>query len=161
VSAPSPRDARRFFSGRWRGQGELVPQGPARLALAPAPVRLEGSGEWLGETVWRVHERFALGAEPGFERHMFMEQVAPGRVHATADDMPLGAEIELGEQGFRFLRFRSWLPFRGLRFRLGCTSETRVGPDGVMHAEIRLDWLRIPVATVYLEIRVERGAASG
>ena len=89
-------------------------------------MRLEGRGEWLTEQVWRVHERFALGSGFGFERRMFMEQVAPGRVHATADDMPLGAEIELFEDGFRFRRFRSWLAYRGVRFRLGCTSETRV-----------------------------------
>jgi hypothetical protein len=87
---------------------------------------------------------------------MFMEQVAPGRVHATADDMPLGAEIELSAEGFRFRRFRSWLAYRGVRFRLGCTSETRLAPDGVMHAAIRLDFWRIPVATLRLALRVER-----
>lgn len=156
MTAPSPLDARRFFAGRWQGQGELVPHGPARLVLARQPVRLEGRGEWLTEQVWRVHERFALGSGFGFERRMFMEQVAPGRVHATADDMPLGAEIELSEGGFRFRRFRSWLRYRGVRFRLSCASETRVAPDGVMHAAIRLDFWRIPVATLRLAIRVER-----
>lgn len=156
MTAPSPLDARRFFAGRWQGEGELAPHGPARLVLARQPVRLEGRGEWLTEQVWRVHERFALGSGFGFERRMFMEQVAPGRVHATADDMPLGAEIELSEAGFRFRRFRSWLRYRGVRFRLGCTSETRVAPDGVMHAAIRLDFWQIPVATLRLAIRVER-----
>jgi hypothetical protein len=156
VTAPSPRDARRFFAGRWQGQGELAPHGPARLVLARQPVRLEGRGEWLSEQVWRVHERFTLGSGFGFERRMFMEQVAPGCVHATADDMPLGAEIELSPGGFRFRRFRSWLAYRGIRFRLGCASETRVDADGTMHAVIRLDFLRIPVATLRLAIRVER-----
>jgi hypothetical protein len=157
VSAPSPLDARRFFAGRWQGQGELAPHGPARLVLARQPVRLEGRGEWLSEQVWRVHERFTLGSGFDFERRMFMEQVAPGRVHATADDMPLGAEIELLPGGFRFRRFRSWLAYRGIRFRLGCASETRVDADGTMQAVIRLDFLRIPVATLRLAIRVERG----
>jgi hypothetical protein len=156
VSAPSPLDARRFFAGRWEGRGELLPHGPARLVLARRPVRLEGRGDWLSETVWRVHERFALDAGFAFERHMFMEQVAPDRVHATADDMPLGADIELAPDGFRFRRFRSWLVHRGVRFRLGCRSESRIGPDGLMHAEVRLDFLRIPVATLRLAIRVER-----
>ena len=156
MTTPSPLDARRFFAGRWQGQGELVPHGPARLVLARAPVRLEGRGEWLGETLWRVHERFTLGAGFGFERHMFMEQTGPGRVHATADDMPLGAELELDAGGFRFRRFRSWLAYRGVRFRLGCTSETRVAADGAMHAAISLDLWRVPVATLRLTIRVER-----
>ena len=124
--------------------------------LARTPVRLEGRGEWLGESIWRVHERFDLGPDFGFERRMFMEEVAPGRVHASADDMPLGAEVELDAGGFRFRRFRSWLRYRGIRFRLGCTSDTRVASDGALHATIRLDFLRIPVATLRLTIRAER-----
>lgn len=156
MSHPSPLDARRFFSGRWEGQGELVPRGPARLVLAREAVRLEGRGEWLGERVWRVHERFALDSGLAFERHMWMEQVAADRVHATADDIPLGAEIELRPDGFRFRRFRSWLSYRGVRFRLGCRSESRIAADGVMHATIRLDFWRMPVAMLRLAIRVER-----
>jgi hypothetical protein len=157
LSAPTPLDAKRFFAGRWSGQGELLPHGPARLVLARQPVRLEGGGEWLGERLWRVRERFVLGSGFGFERCMFMEEVAPGRVRATADDIPLGAEVELAPDGFRFRRFRSWLRYRGLRFRLGCASETRVAPGGEMHAVIRLDFMRVPVATLRLAIRAERG----
>ena len=162
MSTPLPLDARRFFAGRWRGQGELVPQGPARLVLARTKVELEGRGEWLTETVWRVHERFSFGpgagfgAAFGFERRMFMEQTGPGRVHATADDMPLGAELELDASGFRFRRFRSWLLYRGVRFRLGCTSETRVAPDGTLHATIDLDFWRLRVATLRLELHATR-----
>jgi hypothetical protein len=156
MSAPSPLDARRFFAGRWRGQGELVPHGPARLVLAREAVRLEGRGEWLGERVWRVRERFALGSGFEFERHMWMEQVAADRVHATADDIPLGAELELLPDGFRFRRFRSWLRYRGVRFRFGCASETRVAPDGALRTMIHLDLWRIPVATLRLTLRVER-----
>jgi hypothetical protein len=155
---PAPLDARRFFAGRWRGRGEIVPHGPARLVLARSEVALEGRGEWLGETVWRVHERFTVGGSRGFrfERRMFMEETAPGRVHATADDVPLGAELELDAGGFRFRRFRTWLPYRGVRFRMGCTSDTRVAVDGTLQAVIRLDWLRLPVATLRLEIHVAR-----
>ena len=156
MSTPSPLDARCFFAGCWKGEGELVPHGPARLVLARVPVRLQGRGEWLSETVWRVHERFALGSDFGFERHMWMEQTGPGRVRATADDIPLGAELELDAGGFRFRRFRSWLVYRGVRFHLGCTSDTRVAADGVMDAAIHLDLWRIPVATLRLTIRVER-----
>jgi len=157
VSGPSPLDARRFFAGRWAGEGELVPHGPARLVLGRSAVRLAGSGEWLGERVWRVRERFTLGGGFSFERQMWMEQVSEARVHATADDIPLGAELELRADGFRFLRFRSWLRYRGVRFRLGCASDTRLGPDGALHAVIRLDCWRIPVATLRLAIRAERG----
>jgi hypothetical protein len=156
VTAPSPLDARRFFVGRWTGEGELAPHGPARLVLRREPVRLEGTGEWLGERVWRVHERFALGSGFAFERRMFLEETAPGRVHATGDDMPLGAQIELSADGFRFRRFRSWLAYRGVRFRLGCASEARLDGDGVLHAAIHLDFWRVPVATLRLAIRIDR-----
>jgi hypothetical protein len=138
-----------------------VAHGPARLVLGRQAVRLEGRGEWLSEQVWRVHERFVVGSGFAFERHMFMEQVAPDRVHATADDMPLGAEIELAEGGFRFQRFRSWLRYRGVRLRFGCASDTRLAADGVLHAAIRLDLWRIPVATLRLAIRVERAGGEG
>jgi hypothetical protein len=156
VNAPSPLDAKRFFAGRWRGEGELAPHGPARLVLGREAVRLEGNGEWLSERVWRVHERFALGSGLAFERRMFMEEVAPGRVHATGDDMPLGADVELGADGFRFRRFRSWLAWRGVRLRLGCASEARLAADGMLHAVVRLDCWRVPVATLRLAIRIER-----
>ena len=156
MTTPSPLDARCFFAGCWKGEGELVPHGPARLVLARTRVELEGRGEWLSERVWWVHERFTLGPGFGFERRMFMEQTGPGRVHATGDDMPLGAELELDAGGFRFRRFRSWLVYRGVRFRLGCTSDTRVAADGVMRAAIRLDLWRISVATLHLVIRVDR-----
>ena len=153
----SPLDARRFFAGRWEGQGELTPHGPARLVLAREAVRLEGRGEWLGERVWRVHERFALGSRFAFERHMWMEQVAPRTACTRRPTTSRSARRSSSrEDGFRFRRFRSWLAYRGVRLRLGCASETRLAPDGVMHALIRLDFWRIPVATLRLAIHVER-----
>ena len=118
---------------------------------------MDGDGEWLSERIWRVRERFALESGLRFERCMFMEQLAPDRVHATADDIPLGADVELTPDGFRFRRFRSWLRYRGLRFRLGCTSEARLAADGALRATLRLDFLRVPVATLRLALRIEPG----
>jgi hypothetical protein len=156
VTAPSPLDARRFFAGRWRGEGTIVTRGPARLWIGRQGVSLDGTGEWLSERVWRVHERFALQSGFSFERRMLMEEVGPGRVHASGDDLPLGAEIELTEHGFCFRRFR-WLGgYRGVRFRLGCASRARLDADGVLHAEIQLDLFHVPVATLFLAIRIER-----
>ena len=156
MSAPSPLDARRFFAGRWSGEGTLVTHGPARLLLGRQSVKLEGTGEWLSDRVWRVHERFTLVSGLEFERRMRMEEVAAGRVHASGDDLPLGAEIELSEDGFRFRRF-PWLGrYLGLRLRLGCASRARVGSDGVLHAAIQLDLLHLPVATLLLAIRIDR-----
>jgi hypothetical protein len=161
VSAPSPLDARRFFVGRWRGEGTLWTRGPARLLIGYQGVTLEGTGEWLSERAWRVHERFTLASGLAFERHMQMEEVAAGRVHASGDDLPLGAEIELAEDGFRFRRF-PWLGgYRRLRLRFGCASDARLDADGVLHAVIQLDLFRLPVATLRLAIRIERHASEG
>jgi hypothetical protein len=149
-------DPRRLFSGTWRGDGELIPRGPARLVMRREAVRITGTGEWLSDSIWRVRERFEMSSGWGFERRMFMELVAPDRVRATADDMPLGADVRLTADGFRFERFRSWLVYRGVRFRLGCENEAVLGADGVLSGEVRLDLLRIPVARMWLAIRVEQ-----
>ena len=148
-------DPRRLFSGIWRGEGQLIPRGPARLVLGRERVQITGSGEWLSASVWLVRERFEMASGWAFERRMFMQLVAPTRVRATADDMPLGADVTLTADGFRFERFRSWLLYRGVRFRLGCCSSARLDASGTLNGEVRLDLLRIPVATLRLSIRVE------
>jgi len=148
-------DPRRLFSGTWRGAGELIPRGPARLVLRREPVQITGSGEWLSASVWRVHERFELASGWSFERRMFMELVTPTRVRATADDIPLGADVILTPDGFRFERFRSWLRYRGVRFRLGCHSSARLAAAGALNGEVELDLLRVPIATLRLSIRIE------
>ncbi len=155
MNAPAPIDPRRVFSGTWRGTGELIPHGPARLVLRREAVAVSGDGEWLTASLWRVRERFEMASGWSFERRMFMERVAPDRVRATADDIPLGADLVLTSDGFRFLRFRSWLVYRGVRFRLGCTSEAHFDAAGALVGEVRLDWLRIPAATLRLSIRIE------
>jgi hypothetical protein len=148
-------DPRRLFSGTWRGEGELMPLHLARLVLRREPVRVTGTGEWLSDTIWLVRERFEMASGWAFERRMFMELVAPDRVRATADDMPLGADVVLTRDGFRFERFRSWLVYGGVRFRLGCRSEAVLDADVVLRGQVELDLLRVPVARMRLAIRVE------
>jgi len=155
VSGAAAIDPRRLFSGTWRGEGVLVPRLAARLVLRREAVRVTGSGQWLSETIWLVRERFAMSSGWALERRMFMELRGPDRVHASADDIPLGANVALTADGFRFERFRCWLVHRGIRFRLGCASEATLGADGVLRGEVRLDFLRLPVARMQLAIRVE------
>ena len=148
-------DPRVLFSGTWRGDGQLIPHGPARLVLRRDDVRITGTGEWLSEALWLVRERFEMSSGWSFERRMFMELVAPDRVRATADDIPLGANVSLTSDGFRFARFRSWLVYRGVRFRLTCESEARLDASGALVGEVRLYFLGIPVATLRLAVSVE------
>jgi hypothetical protein len=149
-------DPRQLFSGTWRGEGELLPHGPARLVMRRDAVRITGTGEWLSDRIWLVRETFAMASGWSFERRMFMEWVAPDLVRATADDIPLGASVRLTADGFRFERFRSWLAYRGVRFRMGCRSEAVLGADGVLRGVVRLDLHRVPVGTLRLSIRIER-----
>jgi hypothetical protein len=158
VSRESPLSPRDFFSGVWQATGELVPRGPARLVLRREALTMHGTGEWLGERVVLVRERFELASGWRFERRMFLEQVAPDRLRVTADDMPLGATVRLEPDGFVFERFRTWLPFRGVRFRMRCASDARVQPDGSIAGALALSWLGIPVARMTL--RIERRAGS-
>ncbi|MBM4382625.1 MAG: hypothetical protein FJ091_04575 [Deltaproteobacteria bacterium] len=148
-------DPRALFSGTWRGAGELIPHGLARLVLKREAVAITGTGEWLSGAIWIVRERFEMGSGWSFERRMFMELVAPDRVRATADDIPLGANVTLTSAGFRFERFRSWLVYRGVRFRMSCESEARLDPSGALVGEVRLFFLWVPAATMRLSIRVE------
>ena len=154
TSSAATVDPRRLFSGTWRGEGELIPHGLARLALRRERVSILGTGEWLSDSRWIVSERFEMASGWAFERRMTMELVAPRHVRAHADDMPLGADVVLTEDGFRFERFRSRLPYRGARFRLGCTSAARLDASGVLNGEVKLDILRIPLVTLTLAIRV-------
>jgi hypothetical protein len=148
-------DPRALFSGVWRGDGELIPRGPARLVVRRESLRVTGTGEWLSDRIWLVRERFEMASGWHLERRMFMEWVAPDRVRATADDMPLGADVVLTRDGFRFLPFRSWLLFRGVRFRLRAQSDAARGPDGVLRGVVRLRFFGLPVAEMRLAMRVE------
>ena len=63
--------------------------------------------------------------------------------------------IRAPKWGFRFLRFRSWLPFRGVRFHLRAESDAVRGPDGVVRGVVRLRFLGLPVAEMRLAMRIE------
>ncbi len=156
MSAPSPLDAKRFFSGTWSGAGELIPRGPARLALRREDVALLGTGEWLSERIVLVCERFEMASGWSFARRMFLEQISPDRMRATADDIPLGATVRLAVDGFAFESFRTWLPYNGLRFCLRCESEARLEAGGALAGRLRLRWLGLPVAD--LTLRIDRRA---
>lgn len=154
MSEASPLSPRTFFTGSWEGDGELMPRGPARLLMRAESVRMRGRGEWLSERIWLVRERFEMASGWHFERRMFLEQIAADRLHVTADDMPLGAQVALRPDGFRFEPFRTWLPFRGARFRMRCSSDAHVEPDGAIAGRLALRWLGLPVAE--LRLRMQR-----
>ena len=81
---------------------------------------------------------------------MFAELVGPDRVHITADDMPLGADITLHERGFKFTPYHTLGAYRegGRVHRLKCFDECRLDDEGFLHDTIEMYYWGFPVATM-------------
>ena len=105
----TPTEAERFFEGAWTGEGEIVGRGLLRWLLPREPFRLDVKMERLADSIWvfRDHQVFARGGE--IRRTQFMERVGEGRYRASADDMPLGADVEVIDRRYRYAPYRSWM----------------------------------------------------
>ena len=119
-------------------------------------IRFSSQPVWLSDTVWVVRERFEYSSGDVIARTMFVEIVGPDRLHVTADDMPLGADIILHEKGFRFTPYFIWSRYKGRRWRLRCTDENLIDEDGIIHDTIKMFFFGFPVATMRLAIRADR-----
>ena len=89
----TPLQPREFFRGCWCGEGELVPRPLLRPWVRRERIRLISEAHWLSHTIWLVKDRMEFASGWVHDRKMFAELVAPDRIHVTADDMPLGADI--------------------------------------------------------------------
>lgn len=87
---------------------------------------------------------------------MFAELVASDRVHSTADDMPLGADIILHENGFSFTPYYLLGDFGGRKWRMRCVDNNRIDETGVIHDKIEMFYFGLYVAEMKLTVRVER-----
>lgn len=81
---------------------------------------------------------------------MFAELISPDRIHLTADDMPLGADILLHEKGFRFTPYYALASYGGRIYRLRCTDECWIDANGFVHDTIKMYSWGVPVAKMYL-----------
>lgn len=105
---------------------------------------------WLSETVWIVKDRFEFSSDRVVERKMFVELIAPDRIHVTADDMPLGADILLHERGFRFTPYYALASYKGKIYRLRCIDECWIDASRFVHDTIKMYFWGLPVATMRL-----------
>jgi hypothetical protein len=114
----TPAEAEAYFEGSWTGEGEIVGRGLLRWLMPREPFRPDVTMERLSESIWvfRDHLVFARGGE--IRRTQFMERVGVGRYRATADDMPLGADVVVEDRRYRYEEYRSWMRFRGRMFRV-------------------------------------------
>ena len=148
----TPLQPKEFFTGIWRGEGELSPHPLLRWMIPKEQIHFSSQPVWLSDTVWVVKEHFEFSSGNVLARTMFVEIVGLDRLHVTADDMPLGADIILHEKGFRFTPYYIWSPYRGRRWRLRCKDENLIDESGTIHDTIRMFMFGFPVATIRLAV---------
>ena len=152
----TPLQPKEFFTGIWKGEGELSPHPLLRWVMPKEHIRFLSQPIWLSDTVWVVKERFEFSSGDMIVRKMFVEIVGPDRLHVTADDMPLGADIVLHEKGFRFTPYWIWSKYRGRRWRLKCIDENLIDESGTIHDTIKMFFFGFPVATMRLAVTVDK-----
>lgn len=150
--AITPLQPREFFGGTWEGEGELAPHPLLRWIMPKERIRFSSRPVWLSDTIWVVKENFEFSGGEGIARTMFVEIVGPNRLHVTADDMPLGADIILHEKGFRFTPYHILSFYRGRRWRLKCLDDNVIDENDVIHDTIRMFLFGFPVATMRLTV---------
>ena len=144
----TPLEPKAFFRGTWTGTGELLTHPLVRWFAPRERLTMTSEAVWLSETVWLVNDRFEFSSGRVITRKMFAELVAPDRIHVTADDMPLGADILLSETGFRFTPYDVLVRHRGFTIRLHCVDENVIGPDGSIQDRVRMFFWGVPVAVM-------------
>jgi hypothetical protein len=152
----TPLQPKEFFTGTWKGEGELSPHPLLRWLIPIEQIRFSSEPIWLSDTLWMVKERFEFSSGEEIARKMFVEIVSTERLHVTADDMPLGADIILHEKGFRFTPYYVWSYYRGRRWRLRCIDENLVDESNTIHDIIKMFFFGLPVATMRLRVTVDR-----
>ncbi|RNL79612.1 DUF3833 family protein [Nocardioides marmorisolisilvae] len=88
-----------------------------------------------------------------WERTMRGELLEPGRWRMTADDMPGGALITVGSDGYTFT-YRIWVPLLGpLKVPLRCHDEVRFSDEATLLDTIEFRFLGIRVGTLTMQLR--------
>ncbi len=158
---PTPLDPRAFFTGRWIGRGLVRPHVLLRWLIPTDRVRLVSEALWLSDNAWVVRDRIEYGSGAVLEREMNARLLAPDRVAITAPDMPGGAEITLQADGFYFSPYIIETTYRGRRLRLLCCDENVLTGPNSLSDTIRMYWGPFRIATMTLEVEMERAGPSG
>jgi hypothetical protein len=146
----TPLQYKEFFAGIWRGEGELVPYPLLRWVVRKETITFESRTIWLSDTVWMLKESFVFSSTGTISRTMFVQLLAPDRLHVTADDMPLGSDITLSQNGFRFSTYYIRLRHRGMPITLQCLDDNVIQPDGTIRDTIKMYFFGLRVATMNL-----------
>ncbi|MDQ6772518.1 MAG: hypothetical protein M3024_05955 [Candidatus Dormibacteraeota bacterium] len=155
---PTPLQPRRFFSGTWRGDGELRYRGPLRLLRRPDRFTYLSSVRGTSAARWEFEDHFHYRSGLKFEQRFACEVVDERRLHVTSDDMPGGADILLSERGYTFTPYVMRVRSGPFTVQLRCRDVNGVDGSGMIHDRIDMMWLGLPVATMTMDIHVDRTA---
>jgi len=149
----TPAEAETYFEGSWKGEGEIVGRGLLRWLMPREPFRIDVKMERLSDSMWvfRDHLVFERGGE--IRRTQFMERVGVGRYRATADDMPLGADVVIDGRSYRYEPYRSWTRFRGRMVRVRAREDGTLLENGSIEGVIWVWWHGVPLSRTPLRLR--------
>ena len=152
----TPLQPKEFFTGFWKGEGELIPHPLFRWVMPSEHIKLLSKPVWLSDNVWIVKERFEFSSGDVITRKMFVEIIEKNRLHVSADDMPLGADIILHEKVFRFTPYLIWFRYKGWRWRLKCIDENLIDDSGAVNDKVRMFFMGFPIATMHIHVLIDR-----
>jgi hypothetical protein len=149
---------REFFRRSWSGDGEIVFFPALLWRRFPLRFRCRREATWLSDDVWYYDDQVVMGDGRVETRRRFCQFVAPDLVHVTADDMPDGAEMALGENGFRIAPFWWVVPIGPVRWPLRCREQSRMESDGTFVETFHLRSFGLPAGRMTFRVRPEGGA---
>ena len=148
-----PLDLREVFARPWAGEATLwrpwwlrwVPLLPTGFGFR-TEVTSQGAGLVVNDT-----QTFPNGRV--WQRTMYCEPTGPNGWRMSAADMPGGAEITVGSDGYSFA-YTIWaLVFGPVKVRLKCRDEVRFVDEASLIDTIEMRFLGIHVGTVTMRLR--------
>lgn len=148
AAALRPRD---FFGSAWSGEG--VALGFPAFLWRPIAPRFTVTREttWHSDEVALVRDCATLANGRVEERLRFAHFVDPSHIHVSGDDMPEGADVTIGEDGYQIAPYRVLAPLGPARFILKSRDQAAIEPGGTLRYTARLSWHGLPV--IRLEMR--------
>lgn len=154
MTTDEPLDLRQVFARPWAGEATIrrpwwlrwVPLLPTRFAFRTQAVP-DGNGV-------RVHDTQTFPNGRTWQRTMRGELLSPGRWRMSAEDMPGGAEITVGSDGYTFTPYTIWAPVLGpVKVPLRCHDEVRFEDSERLTDTIQLHFLGIHVGALTMRLR--------
>jgi hypothetical protein len=154
-SEPTPMPPREFFRRAWSGEGEVVFFPSFLWRRFPLRFSCRRESTFLTDEVWYYDDQVVMGDGRVEARRRFCQLVTPDRIHVTADDMPDGAEVALGEGGFGIAPFWLTVPIGPVRWPLRCREQSRFESDGMFVETFHLRSFGLPAGRMTFRVRPE------